>query len=51
MNYRYEWGYGMCSALDTNCQLWNGTYCEMDKFWEEVHCVITTEQKTIREVE
>lgn len=38
MSNRCEWGYGMCTAPDTDCQFWHGTFCEIDNFWEEVHC-------------
>lgn len=38
MSNRCEWGYGMCTAPDTDCQFWHGTFCKIDNFWEEVHC-------------
>lgn len=25
-----EWGHGLCTAPNTNCPHWIGTYCELD---------------------
>lgn len=35
IKYKCEYDYGICTAPDTNCQFWHGTYCEIDRFWEE----------------
>lgn len=30
-----EWGYGLCTAPNTDCPHWIGTYCELDKSFYE----------------
>ena len=29
-----EHGYGRCTAPDTNCPHWIGTFCELDLMWK-----------------
>ena len=30
-----EWGHGLCTAPNTDCPHWIGTYCELDKSFYE----------------
>ena len=30
MSTRCNYGYGYCTAPDTNCPHWQGTFCELD---------------------
>ena len=29
-----KWGHGRCTAPDTQCPHWIGTFCELDITWE-----------------
>lgn len=37
-----EYGYGLCTAPDTQCPYWQDTFCELDK-WK-----VETEKKAMK---